>query len=373
MESQDITTTENLNTSIDEVIRKDDTTMEEHVALLSHSLIDSVDDELRLALLKDSLQVCIDLEFGTIPIYLAALWSIKDNLDPVAKSIRHIVQEEMLHLALVCNLLSSIGGDPKIYDTSDKGLRYPTKLPGGVHPELTLHLSGLNDDMLDDFLEIELPQGEIQIAEYDSKYKDCHEHDGEHSTTIGALYTAINEEFHSLKPEMKPDQQVSGPLSWFIVDNLEKLDSAIHWIMEQGEGAVEANEATTAPEELSHFYRFWEVRKRQKIELDPATGKYAFMSPLAFPEVWPMAIVPEGGYQQKDVPEEVWELTHQFDLVYSKMIHTLESAWGDGGQAALWKAIELMFDLEKFAIPLMKIPVPGKLGNYGPSFRLIEY
>jgi rubrerythrin len=120
MESQDITTTENLNASIDEVIQKDDTTMEEHVALLNHSLIDSVDDELRLALLKDSLQVCIDLEFGTIPIYLAALWSIKDNLDPVAKSIRHIVQEEMLHLALVCNLLSSIGGDPKIYDTSEK-------------------------------------------------------------------------------------------------------------------------------------------------------------------------------------------------------------------------------------------------------------
>ena len=372
MNPLEITTSENLNKNIDQVVQANNTPIKEQVSLLTHELIALAADEKRLALLKDSLQTAINLEFGTIPIYLAALWSIKDNLDPVSKSIRNVVQEEMLHLALVCNLKSAIGGDPKLYDTSDKGLRYPTKLPGGVHPELTLKLSGLTDDILDDFLEIELPQGEVMIAPYESKFKDAHNHD-EHSTTIGALYTAINEEFHSLKPKMVPDQQISGPLAWFVVDNLEKLDSAINWIKEQGEGAVETTESNASIGELSHFYRFWEVRKRQKIQLDPLSGKFSFMEELKFPEVWPMAVVPEGGYQKDAVSEEVWELTHQFDLVYSKMIHTLESAWGEGGQAALWKAIEMMFDLEKFAIPLMKIPIPGQVGNYGPSFRLIEY
>lgn len=364
---------DNLIHSTEPLVADSDKSMQEHVNLLNNSAPISFEDrQHRLKLLKGALQQAVELEFGTIPIYLAALWSIKSNLDPVAKSIRNVVQEEMLHLALACNLLSAIGGEPKIYDTSGKGLRYPTKLPGGVHPELTLKLSGLTDEALDDFLEIELPQGEILLAEYDSKYKDAHNHE-DHATTIGALYTAINEEFRSLKPNMAPDQQISGPLAWFVVDDLEKLDSAINWIKEQGEGAVEQTEENANIGELSHFYRFWEVRKRQKIEKNALTGKFAFGSELKFPDVWPMAVVPEGGYQKEKVSPEVWELTNQFDLTYSKMIHTLESAWGEGGQAALWRAIDMMFDLEKFAIPLMKIPIPGQEGNYGPSFRLIKY
>jgi rubrerythrin len=372
MEVQEIKFLKIFKDNINSSLKKEEKSMHEHIALLSHDLISHVNKEKRLALLKNTLQQAIELEFGTIPIYLSALWSIKDNQDPISKSIRNVVQEEMLHLALACNMLTAIGGEPIIYDTSSKGLQYPTKLPGGVHPELTLKLSGLTDDILDDFLEIELPQGEIMIEHFESKYKDAH-NDEEHSTTIGALYTAINKEFHSLNPPMLPDKQISGPLAWFVVDNLEKIDSAIEWIKEQGEGAVEKTEEDIKIDELSHFYRFWEIRKRKKIEKDPITGKYSFKSELKFPEVWPMAVVPEGGYQKGEVSDEVWELTHQFDLTYSKMIHTLESAWGDGGQAALWRAIDMMFDLEKFALPLMKMAIPGQSGNYGPSFRLIKY
>jgi rubrerythrin len=202
--------------------------VEEHVNCLTNELMVLQKPEDRLTLLKRTLQQAVELEFGTIPIYLAALWSIKDNLDPIAVSIRNVVQEEMLHLALACNMLASIGGKPKIYDTTDKGLRYPAKLPGGVHPELTLKLSGLTDDALDDFLEIELPNEAITIAKYESKYKDAH--DGNHSSTIGALYDAVNKEFHSLNPAMTTNHQISGPLAWFVVDTLEKIDSAIHWI-----------------------------------------------------------------------------------------------------------------------------------------------
>ena len=59
--------------------------------------------------LKKSLQAAITLEFATIPPYLSALWSIKDELHPVAKSIREVAQEEMLHMALACNMLASLG------------------------------------------------------------------------------------------------------------------------------------------------------------------------------------------------------------------------------------------------------------------------
>ena len=362
---------QNFKESMTKILSSANPSIEDHVHCLTHKLLSNESDEDRLTLLKKSLQQAVELEFGTIPIYLCALWSIKNNLDPVAKSIRNVVQEEMLHMALACNMLSSIGGKPKIYDTTAKGLRYPTKLPGDVHPELTLKLSGLTDDSLDDFLEIELPQEEITIATYDSKYKDAHE--GKHSATIGALYDAINLEFQNLKPKMIADKQVSGPLSWFVVDTQEKINSAIHWIKEQGEGSIDNSPESTGLDKLSHFYRFWEVRKRKKIELDTTTGKYIFNSPLAFPDVWPMAVVPEGGYHKKDVSEEVWTLSCNFDKTYSETIHILESAWGDGGQAALWKAIEKMFDLEKSALPLMKITKPNGEGNYGPGFRLINY
>lgn len=347
-----------------------DPSVSEHVYCLTSPSLPSLSRERRLALLKQSLSQAVTLEFATIPIYLAALWSIKNNLHPAAVSVRNVVQEEMLHLALACNMLASIGGKPKLYDTTENGLRYPAPLPGGVHPELVLKLSGLTDDALEDFLEVELPQEEIDFEEFKGKYNSSAEHHG-HSQTIGDLYDAISKEFKSLQPKMTPDNQVSGPLSWFVVDTPKKVDSAIDWIKTQGEGAIKTSPKSTGLEKLSHFYRFWEIRRRQKIEKDPDTGNFVFMSPLEFPDVWPMAVVPEGGYRKEDVSEEVWLLLSKFDETYSNLMKLLESAWGAGGQAALWKAIDTMFDLEKYAIPLMQIPIPGGEGNYGPCFRLI--
>lgn len=361
--------TQKIESQVSSLLAAENPTVAEHVACLTHPALPSLSPEERLQLLKQTLGQAITLEFATIPIYLCALWSIKNNLHPAAVSIRNVVQEEMLHLALACNMLSSIGGQPKIYDATKSGLRYPTHLPGGVHPELLLKLSGLTDDTLDDFLEVELPQSDIDIEPYHNKYTTDHD-DRAHSQTIGALYDAIAAEFQSLKPPMRPDNQVSGPLSWFIVDTPAKVNSAIHWIKTQGEGAIDTSPQNTGLKKLSHFYRFWEIRKRKKIEKDKATGKFVFKSPLEFPEVWPMAVVPKGGYKQKDVSPDIWVLLSKFDETYTKLIKLLERAWGDAGQAALWNAIDTMFDLEKYAIPLIKTPIPGGKGNYGPCFRL---
>jgi rubrerythrin len=360
-----------LEKRVDAVLTSPAPSVQEHIHCLTHpALPHEIKPEDRLALLKQTLQQAVELEFATIPIYLSALWSIKNNLHPVAKSIRNVVQEEMLHLSLASNMLASIGGRPKLYDTTERGLRFPTGLPGGVHPELILRLSGLTDDALDDFLEIELPLEEISIEPYTSKYS--HAHGENHSATIGAMYDAIKQEFESLRPAMAPDNQISGPLAWFVVDTVEKVDSAINWIKEQGEGAVRPSTNGNDPKRLSHFYRFWEVRKRQRIEHDPVADRFVFRTPLEFPEVWPMAVVPDGGYRQQDVSEDVWALLCAFDRTYSLVVKLLESAWGEGGQAAMWKAMEVMFDLEKTALPLMQIPRPDGAGNYGPAFRLVH-
>ena len=80
-------------------------------ALIEHSK--SVEDihEDKLHVLKELLNKAVVLEFATIPIYLQAMWSIKDNNCEVAKSIRNVFQEEMLHMAMVCNMIAGIGGE----------------------------------------------------------------------------------------------------------------------------------------------------------------------------------------------------------------------------------------------------------------------
>ena len=64
--------------------------------------------------IKLALRAAVRLEFATVPPYLTALWSIIDQAHPVAISIRAIAHEEMLHLSLLCNLLSALGERPSL-------------------------------------------------------------------------------------------------------------------------------------------------------------------------------------------------------------------------------------------------------------------
>ncbi|PKH52348.1 hypothetical protein CXF68_17325 [Tenacibaculum sp. Bg11-29] len=339
----------------------------------------------KMFILKELLNNAVILEFATIPIYLQAIWTIKDNKCEVAKSIRNIFQEEMLHMAMVCNMIAGIGGEPKIYNTENR-LSFPSGLPGGVHPKLFLYLEGLNDSSLRNFMEIELPEEVADIYDYDSGelvdignipdengilQKGKHNKDYSHNTTIGELYDRINELFQELQPEMNVERQLAGPLSWWVMADANSVSKAIDMIKEQGEGSEDVTPASTGMDNLAHFYRFWEVFYQKKIVQEG--DKYYFKDPNPRPETYTIARIPKGGYKEADVTKEVWHLTNSFDEVYTELVKFLEEAWAiDGrGQAALVNAIEVMFKLEKYALPLMKIPIPGKSENYGPSFRLI--
>src|SRR5215831_1259262 len=136
--------------------------------------------------LELALQTAVSIEFSTIPPYLSALWSIKDPLHPVAASIRNVVQEEMLHMALACNMLTGLGRVPHINDPNMVP-SYPGGIPGGVHAELVVSLAGLSDATLDTFIEIESPLTGNGAETPGHK-------------TIGAFYDAIRQEFRTLKP-----------------------------------------------------------------------------------------------------------------------------------------------------------------------------
>lgn len=354
--------------------------------LIKHSKSVGDVDADKLYILKELLNSAVVLEFATMPIYLQAMWTIKDNKCEVAKSIRNIFQEEMLHMAMVCNMIVGIGGEPRIYDPK-KGLRFPSGLPGGVHPKLFLYLEGLNDCSLRNFMEIELPEEIADIYDYETKElvtlgglcnedgsvsNTEHHQTHEHNTTIGALYDRINELFQELHPKMDVERQLAGPLSWWVMADADSVSKAIAMIKEQGEGSANVTPASTGMDNLAHFYRFWEVYYEKKIVQDG--DKFYFKDSFPRPETYKIARIPEGGYQQADVTSEVWYYVSEFDKVYSELVKFLEDAWAINGrgQAALVNAIEVMFKLEKYAIPLMQIPIPTNNDlNYGPCFRMI--
>ena len=312
-----------------------------------------------LVWLKESLQAAVTLEFATLPPYLSAFWSVKNIGDPVARSIRTVVREEMLHMALMCNLLAAIGAIPRL-NAKDTLPRYPGPLPGGVNPKLEVALEGLSGTSVKVFMDVELPEdGPVALAR------------GEIYPTIGAFYTAIQEAFDTLVPALSPDCQLEGPLGLNKLRTPAEVQQAIHLIKQQGEGSASSPE-DTGPGDLAHYYRFGEIYHQKRLQKNESTGKWEFTGQdMPLPECWPMARVPLDGYQQSEVEAGVWKAVIEFDQAFSIMLGQLQLAWETTSQDALLSAIEGMLDMRTLAVALMQMPIPSRPGNYGPCFRLI--
>jgi hypothetical protein len=319
-------------------------------------LLDRPPERRGLDWLEHALQSAVSVEFSTIPPYLSALWSIKDPLHPVAASIRNVVQEEMLHMALACNMLTGLGRVPRINDPKMVP-SYPGRIPGGVHSELVVSLAGLSKTTLDTFIEIESP------LTGDGAETPGHK-------TIGEFYEAIRQAFRTLTPTLSTDRQVSGPLAYIVMADVKAVEKGIDLIVDQGEGSA-ASPKVKRTHELAHYYRFLEIKCGKRIT-GIVDGRPVFSTePIDFPEVWPMAPVPKGGYLKKDVPPDVWEMIHAVDEGFTLLLAQLQTVWEHGDQGALVHAIETMFGLSEQARRLMSIEIGTGRGNYGPCFRVL--
>lgn len=327
------------------------------------------------AWLHSALRTAIQLEFSTIPPYLTALWSIKDASSPVALAIRGVVQEEMLHMALACNMLVAVGGTPPLAD-KDFAPRYPGPLPGGVHPGLIVGLSGLTKDVVEAFMVIERPEADLSDETAELVAASRPRQADKNTTGIGAFYDTILAAFRTLDPDLSTERQISGPLSWYAVRSLDEVAAAITLIQHQGEGspldAGEGLDKVTGNHELAHFYRFLEIHSGRAI--GRMNGKeWGFTGEtVAWPEVWPVAEVPEGGHDAATVAPAVAALLTAFDRQYATLLRQLNDLWATGDQGLLVEAIRTMFTLQDPALALMKTPIPGdaKGRTYGPNFRV---
>ena len=79
--------------------------------------------------LRLHLDWAIHVELTTIPLYLYAMYSLREETSEAHSVIRSIVVEEMLHMCLACNLLLSVSAE---------------------HPEVVQRLLGLAEKARED-------------------------------------------------------------------------------------------------------------------------------------------------------------------------------------------------------------------------------
>ncbi|MEU3481959.1 ferritin-like protein [Streptomyces sp. NPDC033753] len=327
--------------------------------------------------MREAAQQAILLELATLPPYLCAMWSIRHTGEDssVFDTLHEIVFDEMSHLGLACNLLTTLGGAPVLADESVVPT-YPGPLPGGVRPELSVFLSGLTREAAEMYSRIEEP--DQPLAKARAKH-----------TSIGAFYTALLEAFRAHPERITGDRQLTMEMphhgkgnSVVALTTLAAVESAIGVIKEQGEGtsASPENPHPGAAGELAHYYAFREIYRGRKLRKNPVTGTWEFEgAELPMPETLRMGIVPRGGWPRTgpSAPDaETVRLLDESNQAYSTLLHLLEDAWNQDrpneAERLLNDAVQQMFMLQGPALQLMERPLPGDSGeNYGPEFRYV--
>lgn len=311
--------------------------------------------------LRAGLQLAGQLEFSTVPPYLVALWSVIDETHPVARSLRAIVHEEMLHMALANNMLSAIGGVPQL--TGSAPPRYPTALPGGVHPELIVALSGLTDAAIDVFLEIERPLARVPVDGVSLSPPP------EVDSTISEFYEAVKRTLRELNPEFSTARQVAGPLAPMVIANLDDCDKAVSLILTQGEGG-HGVPFDTGVGDLAHYYRFLEVQLGHRLAWNEERKSLQLSEPVRPPSVYPVAAAPGQGWGRA-APARIRWLSMEFNRLYSELLDLLEQSWREGGHRAFLGGLERMFGMRELAREMIRTPGPGGVG-YAPEFRYLS-
>jgi hypothetical protein len=342
--------------------------------------------------LKQALQIAIELEHGTIPIYLTAMYSIKPGTNAEVMSlIRGVVVEEMLHMSLVCNILIAIGGSPAI---GQPGFvpRYPGPLPGGLRSDLTASLKKCSIEHIRDcFMAIEMPTETIlermrwldPLLDAQLKVRDKAASDPRHPRrdmtyaeyTIGWFYDEVKRALIHLSKKGaitfgNVEQQVtawSGVGQLFAIEHLDDAIAAIDEIKEQGEG-VSAKNLNDGQGELSHYYKFAEIVEGQRLVFDASKGWTYTGAKIPFnpDDVWPMVDNPGLVFYPEGSRAAL--LAQRFAEGYQAVLNSLHTTF-NGHPQYLSNAVSAMYALGLQAAELLQTPSGFGDGTHaGPQY-----
>ncbi len=317
------------------------------------------------------LQSAIELEHSTIPPYLTAMLSLRSGTNAqIARQIREIVIEEMLHMVIAGNILIAIGGSPSI-NQPDFVPHYPGPLPMNIG-DLEVGIEAFSIDLVKNmFMAIEEPEHPIPVkttaAEMAVEY-----------ATIGQFYDAIKDQIRALGPSIfvkpcAPPQVVSS--KWFGSDRLfpitdpEAACRAIDLIKLEGEGTSES--PFQSPGDPAHFYRFGEIAAGREIIETPTGFAYGGAPVLFEPSgVWPLR--PNCKIADFAPGTHARTRIEAFAYHYSALLNALHNSF-NGAPAQLDTAIGVMYDLRTSAVALMETDTGDGSGQtVGPSFEYID-
>jgi hypothetical protein len=330
--------------------------------------------------LKLALQHAVELEHATMPPYLYAWFSLGSNNSRVARILRGVVEEEMLHMLLAGNILKAIGGSPQI---AFPGFvpTYPGPLPGAVAQDLQVPLKPFSLQLVEQiFMRIEQPE---HVLEFKTRSVE------QPANTIGEFYGRIRKTFVEKGDDIIVDKtgMQQPATNGFPVEqrvrSAKEAIAAIDLIVEQGEGTdtdpfFPDGDDLPDNNRLAHYFRFAElVKGRLKRNPDatpqtPPPERYFYDSSdrIAFDPslVLPLPDNPVPGLYPAGSPAEAGNM--KFNRRYTDVLQQLHQAF-NGAPNRLADAIETMTELRDAALELVDLPIDGGL-HAAPTFTYIE-
>ncbi len=335
-----------------------------------------------------------EIEHGLMCCYLFAAFSLKRDdpglrpaetaaIERWRRSILDVARDEMVHLALVSNLLTAIGSAPHF-------ARPNFPVSPGYHPAgVVVSLAPFDRATLDHFVYLERPEG-VELLDGEGFAPRNYERlqrrgrlmpSAQDYATVGHLYRGIRAGFGSLSRALgesslllgDPRQQV-GP-DVLQLDGLTKVETladalrAIDTIVLQGEGATERDS------ERSHYARFLAIRREYEA-LQSEHPDFHPSRPVAHSPV--MRRPPEPGGKVWVSAEPAAALLDLANATYALMLRALAALFGPvaiepEARAALSDlSVSSMFLLGPLAERLATLPaaadVPGV--NAGMTFTV---
>jgi hypothetical protein len=322
--------------------------------------------------LRAHLQTAIELEHSTIPPYLCALYSIKDGTNAdAARVIRSVVMEEMLHMALACNVLNAIGGSPAI-DQPRFVPRYPGYMPHS-RDSFLIGLEKFSPASLETFLKIEMPV-KPEAPPQDDKYD-----------TIGQFYAAIEEALKRLcagnahfiedhSRQLTGESYYGGGGRMIAVTDLDSALEALEQIVDQGEGIqhtiFDGDALVHGTAGYAHYFRFKEIAhgryytKHDKVDEPPGGGRLD----VDWSGVYDMTPNPRAA--SHPAGSALRRKADAFNEIYSELLRALHETF-NGAPARLMESVALMYELKYLAVELMRMPIGRGSATAGPPFEYV--
>ncbi|MDX0961540.1 ferritin-like domain-containing protein [Sinorhizobium medicae] len=340
-----------------------------------------------MELLK-SLQLALELEWATLPPYLVALLSIKGPQNrEAADLIRGVAMEEMLHFALVANVINAIGGRPVV--AKENCPTYPMRMTFEGRPfadrTFPINLGCFSKESISTFMKIEQPQEPVIKTAWLDTVIDVP------APTIGEFYEEIKSILRELDAALPeglfvgdPAHQLGGDFFWGgggaikAVTDLDSALEALETVVEQGEGAWPLSQEKFSkkagePLEMGHYYRFSEIfYERHFIDSDDPRGLPGGPSmAVDWNAVFPIREnATSADYAAGSMAAT---LNDAFNRRYTMMLRQLDESV-NGAPTALYTAImNGMHGLTSVARELMATPIEGSDGETAcPTFEWVE-